>query len=72
MTKKKDYKLIAEGIQLHRKSYGNATDTIVREVIYYLGQVLQMDNDNFNYDKFYQACMCCNGKHKDCDANNTL
>lgn len=54
---KKDYELIAEGIQLHRKAYGNRTYSIVKETVYHLGLALGLANDNFIYDRFYQACM---------------
>lgn len=54
---KKDYILIAEGIQHHRKAYGGRTDSVVKEIVYSLSQVLQQDNDKFNTDMFTSACM---------------
>jgi hypothetical protein len=54
---KKDYELIAEGIQDHRKQYGGRTDSVVKEVVYSLAMKLEQENDRFNAEKFTQACM---------------
>lgn len=54
---KKDYELIAEGVQLHRKAYGGRTDAVVKEVVYHLAQVLEQENDRFDSVKFTRACM---------------
>lgn len=54
---KKDYVLIAEGIQRHRKSYGGRTDAVVKEVVYDLAQALEQENDKFDAERFTKACM---------------
>lgn len=55
--KKKDYEVIADGIQYHRKSYGGRTDSVVKEVVYALCTVLQQENSRFDAERFTKACM---------------
>lgn len=54
---KKDYILIAEAIEKHRKSYGGRTDSVVKEVVHALCTAFEMDNSRFDAMRFTEACM---------------
>lgn len=53
---KKDYILVAEVFQAHRKRYGGRTDAVVVEVIDDMADALGAENSRFDSARFIAAC----------------
>ena len=53
---RRGYELIAEVFRIHRKMYGNRTDSVVKELIDDLAQALSEDNKAFDRELFLKNC----------------